>query len=287
MKKRHLVSAALALAMIAGPAFGQTVLFEDDFSTSGPGGTPDPDIWRYDGRSPNIDSDDQDFNRNTVNKYIEVTSANSAQYFGQTDNPYLRMSKESADGSLWVSAIDRFSSGSTVVTVAFDFYRPSTTAWGMDNTQNDPRFRLGVSDPIASNNNRVPHELRFANGSISGAQDVYSFDTLHSALWVYNHSSAEVGYLEHDLTIPASSFDLWIDGSRVIAGGGGPGSWLAVDTPLTSIGFAAFNNLSTEMFIDNLAVYEGAIPEPSTYALLAGALCLGLVGLRRRLRRRG
>jgi hypothetical protein len=297
-----------SLALVAGSSslWGQTILFQHDFSTSGAGGIADPAVWHYDGRPTptnsalNIRPADQDFNRDTLKKHIEVISADSETLFGEANNPYLRFAKESANGSLWITANNKFSTPSEVVTVAFDFRMPSTTSWGTANPSAgaDPRIRLGINDPVASNGNRVPHEIRFGQGGTGGISNeggVFSLDTTHSILIVYNYSANTVGYVGGSGSVAAYSYDVWIDGRRVIAGAGGPSTNSAfygvtdgVQSPgvLSSIGIAGFNDQAAEFFMDNLVVYSNAIPEPSTYALGAGILALGIAAYSRRRRLR-
>ncbi|HLS28293.1 MAG TPA: hypothetical protein VK041_06555, partial [Opitutales bacterium] len=218
-------------------------------------------------------------------KYIEVTDANSP--FGE-GNQHLRLHYQGAAGTLWTTASNQFSSGSQVVTVQFDFFRPSTTSWGAPNTGGDPRLRLGVSDPVGSNNNRVSNQLFIhGNGSIAGVQNAYSFDTVHTVKWVYNYSTSQATYEDYpELTIDSNHFDVWLDGTRIVAGfNDGTSTPLAIGRELTSLGIMAGTaGVDVEMMFDNITVYAGAIPEPSTYAFGAGILALGAAWMWRRRR---
>lgn len=62
------------------------------------------------------------------------------------------------------------------------------------------------------------------------------------------------------------------------------GSWTIDPTQITdwTIGGGTTPTLAFRMTLDNLKVSASAIPEPSTYAAMAGALALGLVVWRRR-----
>jgi hypothetical protein len=50
-----------------------------------------------------------------------------------------------------------------------------------------------------------------------------------------------------------------------------------------SIGGGDVGTTAFHMTFDNLALTASAVPEPSTYALLAGIACLGFIVIRRRL----
>jgi uncharacterized protein (TIGR03382 family) len=282
VKADYVAGAVFAGVLAVSTAFGQTVLFQDDFSIAGPGGVADPAKWRYEARTPVLP---------TPGKTILVTAVNSATYFGESDNPYLHFRKEDPGGSLWVTAQNQFSTPSEVVTVEFDFYMPSQTSWGASNAD-DPRIRLGINDPVASNGNRVPHEIRFGHGgagAISGVSDVFSLDTPHSIRIVYNYSDQTVNYVGSSLSVPAFTYDVWMDGVRQIAGAGGPSTNNAfygvsdgVQSAgvLQSVGLAGFS--ASEFFVDNFVVYANAIPEPSGIA--AGLIGLGALMLGRRRR---
>jgi|SRR5690625_144163 len=292
MKKLALLS-SFALAAAVSPLLGQAILFQHDFSTSSdpdqmthgnhtgtvnPGRVPDTSTWVYRANPPTTAPMGPE-------KYIEITDANSP--FG-AGNQYLRVHYENMTGTLWTSATNQFSS--QVVTVEFDFYRPTTTSWGATNSGDDSRFRLGINDPVGSNDNRVQNELRFnGDGSISGsAAGAYSFDTVHTVHFVYNNSESQASYVDRDLTVDSGHFDVWLDGTRIVAGGGdGTSDWLAIGQNLTSVGILTGQVPgAVEMMFDNLVVYEGAhvIPEPSTYAFGAGILALGAAWMWRRRR---
>ncbi len=270
MNKKLLITATAAGVFAATSAFSQSILFQDDFSSTGLGGSEDN--WNVYRNSP-FDSE----------RLIEVIDTNSESLFGEANNNYLRWFMSSASdtsGSLWVTASNQFADGgSSVVTVDFDFHVPT----GADDS---PRVRLGIDDPIASNNNRVPGQIRFGqggDGAISGVEDVYTPDTTHGIRIVYNHSSADVAYA--DRTVFSSSYDVWIDGAYSFSSNPNLDVLnVPLDTQLTSIGFGGFTGDEGEMFIDNMVVYSGAIPEPSTYALFGGLAVLGVALIRRRRR---
>lgn len=277
MKTRNLIATLAAGVLAASPAYSQTILFQDDFTSTGLGGSEDNwNVYRTTTTSV------------SETKFIEVTDVNSGTYLGQAGDNYLRFYKENTSGSLWVTASNRFANGgSPVVTVEFDFHIP--TREGVWQANPDPRIRLGVNDPIASNANRVPGEIRFGqggDGAISSTTDVYSPDTAQSIRIVYNHSSADVAYIGGTREIASSSYDVWIDGQWKFSSASGLSTTnlLALDTPITSIGFGGFNGSDGEMFIDNMTVYSGAIPEPSTYALFGGLAVLAVTLVRRRSR---
>lgn len=293
MKKYPLIFSVAAMLAVS-PLFGQSVddiIFQDDFSTSESNGNPSLAIWGTNVSSPT----------STVGKSIKVTDQNSAEYFGQANNGYLRLSHimDGNNGSLYIQANNKLTTPTTVLTMAFDFYVPSTTSWEAANNFADPRFRLGISGAFSSNNSRVTNELRFypivngvnsvvnsENPDQSQNANFYTKDAAHSAVFVYNNSLDTITYNNSDLTLASSRYDLWINGVRVIAGGGSDSALLATGTALTTVGFGSFAG-GSEMFFDNLVVYNGAwaVPEPSTYALITGALVFAVAWLQCRRRR--
>lgn len=266
MKKFALLS-SLALTAAAAPLMGQTILFEDDFSSTGLGTSADN--WNIYRNSPFSET-----------RLVEITDANSEAIFGEANNNYMRIYKaDSTTGSVWV-ANTTMPAVTSVITVEFDFVMSARD--GVFTGNPDPRIRFGKNgDPIASNNNRVPGEVHFAvggEGAVSGHADVYTPGEHHRMRVVYNHSSSDVTY--GGRTLASSAYHIWVDGQFKFAVGETdddrltPNATTPLDTPLQSIAIGAFTGTAGELFLDNLVVYEGAIPEPSTYALGAGLLAL-------------
>lgn len=275
----------LALAAASTPLLGQTLptpIFQDDFNTPG---TPDASKWniyRASGTGAPIGPQ----------KYIEVTADNSP--FGSENSSYLRIHHETGAGGLWIA--NTALPANQVLTVAFDFYMPSQTAWGETNDGLDPRVRLGSGgDPIASNTNRVNQELHFNDGGTglinqqtrSDESPIFNTNTPYSIIYIYNHSADSITYTTYtnsERSVESGHYDVWLNGSLAIDGQSDSGDvGRAIGTDMTSIAFGAIGR-QTEFYIDNFAVYAGAIPEPSTYALGAGLLALGAAAFWRRRR---
>ena len=124
------------------------------------------------------------------------------------------------------------------------------------------------------------------NMFIDRSQRGLSLDTWYNVTMVFNGDSSALNYDTTGLTdtntlgglgvVAAGSADLFIDGNLIqdeLAGG------LA---SFTHAGFVTFKSPTTPVIfeMDNFSV--SAVPEPSTFALLAGLGCLGVVLYRRR-----
>ena len=251
MNQTKAFSLTCASMALATSLLGQAIIFEDDFSVSEANGNPNTAVWRMVGE--------------TADKTIKVT-----------EQGWLHYRKVDADGGLYITAENRFSAGHTVITLEFDFLKPSLTSWDAPNGLG-PRIRFGQGNPFI-NANRVANDNRFdQNGQFAGVAGVFETDEWQSMRIVYNHSTSEVTYVGSSLTVPAQTYDVWVNGVRVIAGHtyNTFATGLAPDSPLTSIAFGGFNNETGELFMDNMVVYANAIPEPSTYALIGGLAVLG------------
>ncbi len=252
MKKftfRLAATAGTAFLFLSLTAFPQEILFETDFSDPGPNGEPASAVWG----PPGV--------RNaTENNWIRITEANSEHYFGTAGNPYLHFHKRDTGSALFLTAVNRFAAAAPVVTVRFDFHKPSQTTWGASNGAG-PRVRLGINDPVAANNARTRQDNLFGTGgAFAGSSAVFSPNTRHTIQIVYNNSSQTVADYHGNFSVAPDSYDVWVDGQRVLSDhqNNTHEPALSLDTALTSIGIGAFANEVCEFFMDNLVVRAGA-----------------------------
>ncbi len=222
------------------------ILFADDFSLSEFDGAPSEDIW---GAAPR--------GQDAPSQSILVTDTDAAAYFGSEGN-YLRIFSDGENGaSMWLTAENRLSPPSPVVTVAFDFYRPAGGDHG-------PRLRLGVGDSIW-NNTRVRQDIQFgSDGRFSAISGVYNPGTRHHIRVVYNNSPEDIENYHGAATVESDSYDVWIDGVRVLASR----RWnthdgaIAVGEDISSLTFGVFGDDVNELLVRDLRVYAGAVPGP-------------------------
>lgn len=141
--------------------------------------------------------------------------------------------------------------------------------------------------------------LKFRVGGSSVLNTTYAMSDLQSVqIWVNDHDSTTLSFTRPDTglgeTLSANSFIVFINGSLIGTGAyamntteGNPGNTTG-DATLGRIGFdSSTANTGIDFAIDNLYVASAAaavVPEPSTYALLAGAACFGVVVMIRRRR---
>lgn len=227
------------------------LLFADDFSEPEADGSPNAEIWGADA----IDNRGSD-----ANQWIQVSNEDSDLYFGEAGNNYLHLYSDGEDsGSVWISAVNQFAYPAAVVTVNLDFYNSFSD-------DNGPTMRVGVGDPISSNNNRTHYQFRFENDAISEGNEVIQNDRTQNLQMVYNNTENPVTYLDGQETVAADSYDVWIDGVLVLEdvqyafyeSANAP-----LGTELTSWGLGIFGDAQNELRIDNLSIHEGAEVTPA------------------------
>ncbi len=257
MKKKTRLLSLLA-CLSTSVAFGQapTILFQDDFETAEPDGTPSIAIWG-----------ESDIPRITENQWIRVTSENSEFYFGEADNHYLHLYSngvapdpdigEIGTGSNWISTQNNEFAGSSVISVHFDFHRTTSTS------DVDPKLRFGQGNPIFGND-ASRYTVYFSNNKISGQPVVLNDQTYHFQV-VYNNTANPVTYLEGQAVVKPDSYDVWIDGVRVMTNvkfafntASDP---VGLGESLTSIGIGIWGTGQAEFRMDNLVIYDGAYAE--------------------------
>jgi hypothetical protein len=256
--KRLLALALCGSFGLAAASASPTLIFSDDFSNPDPDGRPSRDLWgenAYQQRG------------NEANQYIRVTSDNSEGYFGEPGNNYLVLYADGTDSnSMWLTANTKLA-GSNVVSVHLDFYRSSSAPTG-------PTMRLGVSDPIQANNNRTRYQFRFDQDGLSGAKSQVKDNRAYHLQMVYNNSPEAVTYLDGAATVMPDSYDVWIDGVRVMTSVR-HGFFNSVNCPLgaamTSFGIGIIGAAQNELRIDNLKIYDGAYAEGVVAGVVAFA----------------
>src|SRR5690606_10514353 len=108
---------SLLACLSATAAIGQTpppILFQDDFNTAEPDGTPSIAIWGESAENPTVP-------RVTEDQWVRVTDENSETYFGEANNGYLHLYSNGASttGSNWISTQNNEFAGSSVISVHF------------------------------------------------------------------------------------------------------------------------------------------------------------------------
>ncbi len=192
--------------------------------------------------------------------------------------------------------------GQTVTTFSFDFFNSSTGVEFEDarvafalNQNSNANILSGSNNLIRMIADTRPDESEgfFAFQQSSGASFVdnsYPMDTLVTVHFVLNNTS-ESETNPDGVTVDPNSVQLWteINGDQAFAGSANITSdRLDSDLVLSGIGAFSAYDRSSGFVIDNLRFQDGiaVIPEPSTYAALAGLLALGFVFVRRRLLRK-
>jgi len=192
--------------------------------------------------------------------------------------------------------------GQTVSTFSFDFFNSST---GDPFTDARVVFALNQnsnSNILTGTNNLIRMVVDTQAGEAGGVfafqqsigasfvNNSYPLDTLITVHFILNNTSEPATNLD-GVTVAANSVQLWteINGGQTRAGSANLTADRA-DSNLILFGIGAFSayDRSSGFVIDNLRFQDGiaVVPEPSTYAALAGLLALAFVFVRRRLLRK-
>ena len=207
--------------------------------------------------------------------------ADAGTPFGGSGNIYADFNDDTSGSGVSAQSAT-YSVGNAVSTFQFDFHEPS--GGGNDGIL----FGFGTS-AINSANARARASLGGGSfGLLSDAGDTdngvtYLFDTTYTIYMVFNDTSSAVNYAGG--TVAASTADIWIEDF----GGGNlrlAGSAAVENSQAGSyrVAFRSFSNPQQRLYVDNVSLSEGAaaIPEPGSFALLAGMFGLTWVMLRRR-----
>lgn len=135
-----------------------------------------------------------------------------------------------------------------------------------------------------------------SGGTTLGTNSIYNMSAQQTVkVWINDHNTQTISYTRPDnytsATLSANSVVIWVN--NVLIGGGTASGFSLIPTFATdsdaSLGRLAFTSTSTnklDFSVDNLYVASAApIPEPSTYAALAGFAALGLCVWQRRRQR--
>jgi hypothetical protein len=231
----------LLLLAAARAAFGDglpPVLFKDDLNKSPTGSKPAIPPWTFENSDANPD-------------FEAVVRHDTTNIFRHgTTNHFLELRDSSTNGSLQVNAINVFSQ--EVVTLSFRFYEPYDAGYPDQLT-----VQLFAGTGTRANANRA-QVLRLRNGVIplSSGDIPFGYDQMRRIDFVVNNSSNTITY-SGGYTLPSGLADVWLDGDLVSAGysfarEAGPG-------PIRSVDFSTFSNHRQRVFLDDIAVFAGAV----------------------------
>jgi uncharacterized membrane protein YdcZ (DUF606 family) len=181
----------------------------------------------------------------------------------------------------WTKAggTDAFSIGgfsSELLVIDFDFYLTA----GPD--ANDDLFNFRVSSENDLNGDFANDATAQLQAQFNASDQGFALDTWNSATLYVNGSTSSYDFGAS--TVASATIDIFIGGSSVgtstsVGAGGGVDGLGA----FSHAGVLMFNGQNgTAMQMDNFSLTTVVVPEPSTYALIAGALALAGVMIRRR-----
>jgi hypothetical protein len=244
----------LALVAFAATAWAGMIDIDDFESVDASAGatSPDSSIWNEEIFSGG-------------NNVLEVIQDTNNLFGAGTDNQILHLVDDS-DGEKVTLYANSVLGSTDLVTLSFDLYEPDTLTGGKlyvrmrDEGERsvDARF----SDGIAKDNAET----------VTGS---YGQDAPVKISIVANDTGSSVNYA--GVSVADGTYDIWAGNARIIAGGSFRDKDGSVFNDL-EIGMFTSDS-SEEMYLDNIAVENGAIPEPATMSLLALG---GLVAIRRR-----
>ncbi|WP_309380427.1 PEP-CTERM sorting domain-containing protein [Cerasicoccus frondis] len=279
MKKALLISSIAGLAC-AGTVSGQ-ILFSENFEGQTPGDKPTGTAVRP--------------STNSATVFAEVVANAGNGAGGGAGNGVELFDNESGSGGAFVfenNFVADTASQQSAVQISFDF------AWQSDLgvTGSYGRFGVGAYDASTAatlnTSANIFLEIRFGSDGIFrvvGSEgntpvnltvgQAYAFD-----LFINDSDTDSLDYTAPDgaaSTLAANTFAVYLDDSLVRLDGL-VNAALSGDNNLGRFGIDSFtSHTGIDYTFDNYLV-STVVPEPSTYALLAGAAILGLVALKRR-----
>jgi|GEM_PF-4381712 len=226
-------------ALLPAVAFGQEVIFEDDFDGIPADSSPTIPPWTHvnDQSGWGVLQARADFN----------------DFFGKgPGNQYLEFSSRGTN--IVLAADEALGEGHEILTFSFDFYEP-------DGWDDSPLVILAYSGPIDVNANRVDR-IRLTHGGTGATAPttaenrVYQLDTLNRADWVINNSSEPLSYAGRVLNPHRS--DLWINGRVILSNQTGESAATRPTGPITGFDLRTFSGANQTIYIDDLRVITGA-----------------------------
>ncbi|WP_309399041.1 PEP-CTERM sorting domain-containing protein [Cerasicoccus maritimus] len=278
--KKTLLTTSLAGLLSVGSVSAQ-ILFVEDFEGQTPGDKPTATAVR-----PSTNSA-------TVFTEVVENAANGAG--GGAGNGVELFDNESGSGGAFVfenNFVADTASQQSAVQVSFDF------AWQQDLgvTGSYGRFGVGVYDASTAatlnTSGNIFLEVRFGSDgifrvvgsggstpSVLSAGQAYSFD-----MFINDLDSSTIDYTAPGggtVTLAANSFAVYLD-DVLIRTDGLKNAALSGDSNLGRFGIDSFtSHTGVDYTFDNFVV-STVVPEPSTYALIAGVTMLGLALVQRR-----
>lgn len=256
--------ASAALVGFASPATAQTAEFSEDFGTIASGTTITTS--------------------NTNLTYVRTGGSGAPNPTAINPSSFGSGSSASIQGlttSLTGIGVRNSLTSSNVYTLSVDFLISDVSA-------GDIVFGVGSGSAFTSNgtfstsnglfwlqSDSGNFERRRGSGGWSNTGLTLQDNTPYSLHVVANGSSSDISY--GDTTVAAGTMDIYVDDALLADD-------QTVTNSLQADGFRIYSISGALAEIDNIALYASAVavPEPSTYALLAGMLALASVMLRRR-----
>ncbi len=257
----------IALTLVLAPVFVQAnVLFEADFSEGSLAGA---------GFSSSSQS--------APSRVAEVTDTDSELYFGSANDNYLRINKQ-AGTNFTVSAAGVIAAeeSSALTTIQFDMYQFTGGAGNLT-------FEAFAAQTTSSTGRAITSRL-FADGSVNAAGD-YDLNEKNSFLFFINNTNSSVEFLNpsgSQITLDSGRYNVYVNGNSIVSNVNlGTNSAAGNNVGIQGFFFTYYGETNSgEVLFDNFVVSSfSPIPEPSTYAAIFGLAVLGLVMLRKRLRK--